>query len=417
MSKLSEKLWSRSPWTDVDKFRDDYHRSGVSGEPADRATTEAIITKFYRRARLSDPTFLWFDGPIACHLAVKALDRAGLRQRLGVELDLDHRLWGSLRADLDRQIEAELGDDPVLWSHLDGGGWFGDQALAFATAEDARSGMFAEADVGMRLGRLISFHLDRELHDLNELERWSDLGVDYWLRFDAQLRDRVGIGFQGPVDRRWVGWSPGGFFSGLRQAWVAHYLGYEYLGIAFDAQSRAWLADWDTLNRAAGWWLPFARSVICSERLLVHLDSDGRLHNERGSALECRDGYSLRHHHHWHGVHVPAEWIEAPGTLSPWTALRWPNLEQRRVAAEILGWANVFARVPTRVVEADGDPEIGTLVECDIPDEGPARFLRVRCGTGRDFAIRVPREMTTARQANAWTYGLQGDEYRLEART
>ena len=46
-----------------------------------------------------------------------------------------------------------------------------------------------------------------------------------------------------------------------------------------------------------------------------------------------------------------------------------------------------------------------------------ARFLRVRCATGRDFVLSVSGFVRTAREANAWTYGLNETEYELEART
>jgi hypothetical protein len=42
--------------------------------------------------------------------------------------------------------------------------------------------------------------------------------------------------------------------------------------------------------------------------------------------------------------------------------------------------------------------------------------LRVRCGTGREFVLAVPPTVLSAREANAWTYGLSPEEYQLEAR-
>jgi hypothetical protein len=56
-------------------------------------------------------------------------------------------------------------------------------------------------------------------------------------------------------------------------------------------------------------------------------------------------------------------------------------------------------------------------LEATLPDSGKERFLQVRCGTGRDFCIPVPREMTTALQANAWTYGLDAINFKPEVRT
>jgi len=59
-----------------------------------------------------------------------------------------------------------------------------------------------------------------------------------------------------------------------------------------------------------------------------------------------------------------------------------------------------------KTVDDDGDPEIGTLIEVTLPDVGPARFVRVRCGTGRDFAVCVPPSTKTALAGQAWMAGL-----------
>ena len=54
----------------------------------------------------------------------------------------------------------------------------------------------------------------------------------------------------------------------------------------------------------------------------------------------------------------------------------------------------------------------------DLPEELRfARFLKVRCATGREFVLGVPLEMRTAREANAWTYQLHTDDYPLDVRT
>jgi hypothetical protein len=90
-----------------------------------------------------------------------------------------------------------------------------------------------------------------------------------------------------------------------------------------------------------------------------------------------------------------------------------PQIEQRRAAAEIIGWSRVLNAMSARVINRDGDPQIGTLLEVDLPDAPKSRFLRVRCGTGRDFCLPVPREIDTALAANAWTYGVEADRMNL----
>ncbi len=90
--------------------------------------------------------------------------------------------------------------------------------------------------------------------------------------------------------------------------------------------------------------------------------------------------------------------------------MTWQNIEQRRAACEILGWNAILSALDAKTIDRDGDPQIGELVEVSIPDIGRERFLRVRCGTGREFALPVPPDMKTALQANAWTFGF--DDFR-----
>jgi hypothetical protein len=137
----------------------------------------------------------------------------------------------------------------------------------------------------------------------------------------------------------------------------------------------------------------------------VHLarDERGRLHCETRGAIEYSDGWGV---YAWHGTRVPEAWIKERAKLDPTIALTWPNIEQRRCAAEIIGWARVLQRLDTKVINTSRDPAIGTLLEVNLPDAGPARFLRVRCGTGREFVLPVPVEMRTALEANAWGYDI-----------
>jgi hypothetical protein len=148
----------------------------------------------------------------------------------------------------------------------------------------------------------------------------------------------------------------------------------------------------------------------------LRVDDQNRPHCENGPSHRWRDGWSL---YHWHGVKIPAEWIEDKASLTAKTALTWTNIEQRRAAIEIVGWARILRELNAKVIDADGDPQIGTLVEVKLPDlPRPARFCRVTCGTGREFAVGVPPEIETALAAQAWMQGVQlADFIRPEIRT
>lgn len=147
---------------------------------------------------------------------------------------------------------------------------------------------------------------------------------------------------------------------------------------------------------------------IVSDRFeALKVDEQGRPHCANGPSHRWRDGWEL---YHWRGVKVPKEWILSPGLLDPIVALNWPNIEERRAAAEIVGWGRIMEKLNPRVIDKDQDPEIGELLEVDIPDSGKERFLRVRCGTGRDFVLPVDPDSKTALEANARTFRLKPEE-------
>lgn len=170
------------------------------------------------------------------------------------------------------------------------------------------------------------------------------------------------------------------------------------------------------LTKYCGWVSFYENVVIFQDRPeVIKFDDQKRLHCEDGPSIRYRDGFSI---YSWHGVSIPSEWIENKATLTPKIALSWQNIEQRRCACEIIGWARILRELDSKVLDSDVDPMIGNLLEVNIPDIGHEKFLQVLCGTGRTFAIPVPPECKTALEANAWTYGIEPESLRdLEVRT
>lgn len=147
----------------------------------------------------------------------------------------------------------------------------------------------------------------------------------------------------------------------------------------------------------------------------LKMDDQNRPHCQDGPSHRWSDGWES---YYWHGVRVPSEWINAPKNLTSKTAITWNNIEQRRAAIEIVGWSKVLEDLDVNVIDTDADPEIGELLEVTIPDIGKEKFLRVRCGTGRTFALPVPPEMTSAMMAQAWTWSLDLKDFVIpEVRT
>ena len=204
------------------------------------------------------------------------------------------------------------------------------------------------------------------------------------------------------------------FIYGCHEAgWLSY---YEYFKDVCGIRDCSKLDGLTEYAKHAGWASVYEDVVVIQDRPEhILFDDQDRVHSETDAAIKYRDGTGV---YMWHGVRVPAEWITNKSTLSAKTALTWKNIEQRRAACEIVGWAQVLRELDAKTIDVDDDPMIGTLVEVTIPDVGRERFLKVICGTGREFALPVPPDMTTALGANAWTYDLDGDTLRkLEVRT
>ena len=240
--------------------------------------------------------------------------------------------------------------------------------------------------------------------------------------FDVYVKQAMGM----ESKYSWSDYIGGQFWA----AWVAFETFFrEVVELEYEGDLAEKAEAYAKTVKSAGWWWPHAKFVGVSERPKeIHLEDAGnqkRLHCGNGPAISWRatedeEEFGI---YFWHGVNVPKDWIMNPKTCSVQEILKEENVEKRRAGCEIISWDRILAETPHRVIDEDADPEIGTLVAMDLPDSPNEYFLRVRCGTGRSFALCVPNQaapgvpMKTAKQANAWTYGLDQDELHPEVRT
>ena len=190
----------------------------------------------------------------------------------------------------------------------------------------------------------------------------------------------------------------------------AHWLGfYQFFSKEVDLDCVKPLEGMIELANHTGWLNVYEDAVVFQHRPeIIKFDAEKRLHCEDGPAIRYRDGYSL---YSWHGTRIPSEWITNKSALTAKIAITWENIEQRRCACEILGWAKILKELDSKIIDEDHDPEIGTLLEVTIPNVGKEKFLRVLCGTKREFALPVPPEMRSALEAQAWTWGMNKNEF------
>lgn len=183
----------------------------------------------------------------------------------------------------------------------------------------------------------------------------------------------------------------------------------DILGLDLGEKKEDFALIYDNIDSQVVVWMNTDFCLASERPVVLKLDEEGRMHGEDGPAIQWSDGYGQ---YFWHGTAIPKEWIENRHNLDPTIALTHEQIEQRRAAAEIIGWRKVLEKLSPRVVDKDSDPMIGELLEVDLPDSPGSRFLRVLCGTGREFVLSVPRDMKTALEANAWTYNMDPNMFR-----
>ena len=135
----------------------------------------------------------------------------------------------------------------------------------------------------------------------------------------------------------------------------------------------------------------------------LFLDSAGRLHHEEKAATEFIDGTK---YFVWHGVEVPEDVIMHPHKIKVKGIENERNVEIRRIMIERYGLNNFIRDSAARVVQRD---EFGTLYRKELPGEEPVVVVRVENSTAehdgeyKNYYLRVPPHIQTAREAVAWT--------------
>ncbi|MFE0674607.1 DUF6745 domain-containing protein [Streptomyces sp. NPDC058867] len=163
---------------------------------------------------------------------------------------------------------------------------------------------------------------------------------------------------------------------------------------------------------SAGWWWPFTRVAVVSERPVeLHRDEAGRLDHGDGPALAYPDGFAL---HAWRGMPVPAAFLAELPALTPARIREEENAELRRVMLEYYGYDRYLTDSGARPLHHD---ETGTLWRIDLPADEPVVMVEVLNstpepdGTRRTYWLRVPPSTRTAKEGVAWTFGIGEEVY------
>jgi hypothetical protein len=168
----------------------------------------------------------------------------------------------------------------------------------------------------------------------------------------------------------------------------------------------------------AGLWQAFMwedrtpkREIIAVPRPALRIEND-RLHCADAPAVcwpqpEWGGGES---YYFWHGVQVPERVILAPEGLTAEKIAHEGNVEVRRIMIERFGVERYLRDSWAEKVSVD---DYGTLWRVLLSRDEPLVLLQVlnstpeTDGSFRDYFLRVPPNMRTAREAVAWSFGYE----------
>lgn len=100
--------------------------------------------------------------------------------------------------------------------------------------------------------------------------------------------------------------------------------------------------------------------------------------------------------------------------VSPQEIIGLPNAEIRRAVIEIVGYDKL-----TKEAEITDESDVdGTLMTIKLPEDEDLNLLHVKDpSTTREYFLRVPPKIKSAKEARAWTFGFDAEDFNLEKET
>lgn len=150
---------------------------------------------------------------------------------------------------------------------------------------------------------------------------------------------------------------------------------------------------------------------ICERPTTLQVDTNGRLHNTTGPALAFKDGWAI---YYVNGIEVEKEAIEDPTFLTVSRIQKESNIEKKRAYINLFGQERFLKESNAVLIHKD---DFGELFEAKIEGDENLKIVKVvnsspePDGTFKDYFIRVPPAMKTAKEAVAWTFQLTEETY------
>ncbi|MEG5172171.1 hypothetical protein QUB25_08320 [Microcoleus sp. B3-D7] len=157
---------------------------------------------------------------------------------------------------------------------------------------------------------------------------------------------------------------------------------------------------------------PFEKiCYVCDRPRHLRFDSQNRLHAEGEPAIEFADGWNF---YYYQGVRLPEKYGQFhPNQWQSQWLLTEENAELRRVLIQGIGYARIIQELEAK--QLDSWQEYA-LLQIDNADVEPIYLLKMTCpSTGFIHALRVPPNLTSAREAIAWVnWDIDPEEFSVQ---
>ncbi|MEG5081772.1 leucine-rich repeat domain-containing protein [Microcoleus sp. AT8-B4] len=184
------------------------------------------------------------------------------------------------------------------------------------------------------------------------------------------------------------------------------------LGVNLSQKAQEILRCQKLLFEHCGWIFPFEKiCAVCDRPRHLRFDSQNRLHAEAEPAIEFADGWNF---YYYHGVKLPEKYGQVhPNKWQSQWLLAEENAEVRRVLIEGIGYDRICQELQAKQIDSWQEY---ALLQIDNADVEPICLLKMTCpSTGFIHALRVPPNLTSAREAIRWVnWDIDPEEFSVQ---
>jgi len=275
---------------------------GRDTSPINKKVVELSWKKFYKILNKKEPLFWYCQSPLQAQIIINIFPEI-------VKLFKISDKGANIEANIRANIEANIRDN--IWANI----WDNIEA-------NIEDNIWANIEDNIRAN--IGDNIWANIRD----NIWDNIEDNIWGNIEANIRDNIEdnikkLNFQYIRTYSWCQHDIN---------WIAYYKYFDKYGLLPHDKNFEIFDIWYDLSCSCGWCYTFENIVfVCEKPCKLILNNNGRLHNERGMALEYSDGYGL---YMLNGVSVPKDLVEIPAEkLDP---EKWLKNDNAQVRAEFV---------------------------------------------------------------------------------